>query len=77
MEVTPMLARLQMQSIVKDCLGLSLPEKDSRKMGTLILYSEPSWKKEGRQMGLQGYWHRRKLQLELHTLQDLTRTTLA
>lgn len=30
---------------MKDCLNLSLPEKNSKKMGALILYSEPSWKK--------------------------------
>lgn len=40
--------------IVRDCLGLSVPEMDSRKMGTLIPYCEPSWKKGGKVNGTTG-----------------------
>ncbi|KAM6200704.1 LOW QUALITY PROTEIN: uncharacterized protein KIAA2012 homolog [Sarcoramphus papa] len=72
---------LNAKHITKDCLGLSLPRTYSRRTGALVLRSEnlakPSWKKGGRRMGLQGHRHRSKLQMELHTLQDLTRATLA
>lgn len=62
-------------------MGLSLPRTYSTRMGALVPYSEnlaePLWKKGGRRMGLQGHRCRRKLQMELHTLQDLTRAILA
>ncbi|KAM9010048.1 LOW QUALITY PROTEIN: uncharacterized protein KIAA2012 homolog [Ara ararauna] len=65
---------------MKDCLGLPLPETYTTKVGALILYSEnlaePSWKNGGR-MGQQGHRHRRKPQIKLHALQDLTRAILA
>ncbi|KAM6071124.1 LOW QUALITY PROTEIN: uncharacterized protein KIAA2012 homolog [Chlamydotis macqueenii] len=49
--------------------------------GVLVLYSdnlaEPSWKKGGRRMGLQGHKCGRKLEMELHSLQDFTRVISA
>lgn len=67
---------------MKGCWGLYLPKTYSTKTGALVLYSEdlaePSWKQRGWKRGQQGHRHRReKLQIELHTLQDLTRAILA
>lgn len=54
-------------------MGLSFPETCSTRVDALALYFEnpagPSWKKGSRRMG---HRHRRKLQMELHTLQNLT-----
>lgn len=67
---------------MKDGWGLYLPKTYSTRTGALVLYSEdlaePSWKQRGGRKGPQGHRHRRKkLQIELHTLQDLTRAILA
>ncbi|KYO33388.1 uncharacterized protein KIAA2012 homolog isoform X2 [Alligator mississippiensis] len=70
------------RSVMKDGWGLYLPKTYSTRTGALVLYSEdlaePSWKQRGGRKGPQGHRHRRKkLQIELHTLQDLTRAILA
>ncbi|XP_044834215.1 uncharacterized protein KIAA2012 homolog [Mauremys mutica] len=73
---------LNERQFMKGCWGLYLPKTYSTKTGALVLYSEdlaePSWKQRGGRSGQQGLRHRRnKLQIELHTLQDLTRAILA
>ncbi|XP_030436175.1 uncharacterized protein KIAA2012 homolog isoform X3 [Gopherus evgoodei] len=73
---------LNERQFMKGCWGLYLPKTYSTKTGALVLYSEdlaePSWKQRGGMSGQQGLRHRRnKLQIELHTLQDLTRAILA
>ncbi|XP_038277430.1 uncharacterized protein KIAA2012 homolog isoform X6 [Dermochelys coriacea] len=73
---------LNEKQFMKGCWGLYLPKTYSTKTGALVLYSEdlaePSWKQRGGRSGQQGLRHRRnKLQIELHTLQDLTRAILA
>ncbi|XP_053899284.1 uncharacterized protein KIAA2012 homolog [Malaclemys terrapin pileata] len=73
---------LNERQLMKGCWDLYLPKTYSTKTGALVLYSEdlaePSWKQRGRRSGQQGLRHRRnKLQIELHTLQDLTRAILA
>ncbi|XP_019410065.1 PREDICTED: uncharacterized protein KIAA2012 homolog isoform X2 [Crocodylus porosus] len=70
------------RSVMKDGWSLYLPKTYSTRTGALVLYSEdlaePSWKQRGGRKGPQGHRQRRKkLQIELHTLQDLTRAILA
>ncbi|XP_075789968.1 uncharacterized protein KIAA2012 homolog isoform X2 [Pelodiscus sinensis] len=73
---------LKRRQIMKGCCRLCLPKTYSTKTGALLLYSEdlaePSWKQRGGRSSRLGHKHRRKkLQIELHTLQDLTRAILA
>ncbi|XP_019379049.1 PREDICTED: uncharacterized protein KIAA2012 homolog isoform X5 [Gavialis gangeticus] len=70
------------RSVMKEGWSLYLPKTYSTRTGALVLYSEdlaePSWKQRGGRKGPQGHRHRRKkLHIELHTLQDLTRAILA
>ncbi|KAM9189647.1 LOW QUALITY PROTEIN: uncharacterized protein KIAA2012 homolog [Mergus octosetaceus] len=66
--------------IMKDCLGQCLPKTYSMRVGALVLYSEklaePS-KMGSSRMHLWGHRYGRKLQMKLHTLQDLHKAIMA